>query len=74
MSAVKCDNCIIGNVLPINSLDYESDWKCFDCAETLKLESKCILITEQLRAHARYGQVWPYLCHTIKVEALIKVK
>jgi len=28
VSALKCDSCISGNVLPVDSLDYNSKWKC----------------------------------------------
>ena len=28
VSALKCDSCTSGNVLPIDSLEYNSKWKC----------------------------------------------
>jgi hypothetical protein len=31
MSAVVCFTCKKGFVLPINSLEYKSDWKCDQC-------------------------------------------
>ena len=31
LSAMKCSDCENGNLLPVNAMDLESNWKCFNC-------------------------------------------
>jgi len=63
LSAMKCQSCS-SNVLPINPLDQESDWKCKDCQTTVNpsqvLEIVATLLQEKENVSKTDLQVWSF--------------
>lgn len=39
MSALRCLSCDSGFLLPVDGLDYESDWACDGCSKTVKFKT-----------------------------------
>ena len=64
MSAIKCDVCLSGDVLPADSLDPDSVWRCTRCGHSVSVdfvESLVDSIEEELDSIANNGDFDKYL-------------
>lgn len=64
VSAIKCEACLTGDLLPIESLDPESMWKCGRCGHTVSVsfvEALVDSIEEELDLIANVGDFDKYL-------------
>ena len=78
LSALKCQSCS-SNMLPINLLNEESDWKCVDCQTTVNssqvTQTVATLLQEKEKLPKTDIQVWffPYK-KTLFLNSLIGLK
>lgn len=73
VSAIKCFECGESYLLPINSLDPNSFWKCFSC-DSLQSVQKIVLFLKQIEDsyESIKNQHWPELIEAKKLNVFVR--